>query len=215
MEDDQAEQAATVQDADEDEDVTERDSDEEEARMVAVEDEMVARAEAQVVERHAELQREYERKEEDRQQLLETRALQDEEAAEAELAVHVDAEEAGEEVEAVVRELRMEAQEAALREMEGSLHALHITAIKEDRRYDAQVERDERRFMQTVEELQEVAIEAEEGRRREEGQAMFERRVVLEEEGVEAIEKEAAQSLFRLKRCSEAEKRYLASKRTT
>ena len=166
----------------------------------------------QVVERHAELQREYERKEEDRQLLSETRALQQEEAAEEELAVHVEAEEAGEEVEAVVRELRMEAQEEALREMEGALHTLHITAIKEDKRHDAQVERDERRFMQTVEELQELALEAEEGRRREEGQALFDRRVVLEEEGMEAIELEEAQAAFRLRRCSEAEKRYLDCK---
>ena len=43
-------------------------------------------------------------------------------------------------------------------------------------------------------------------------QALFGRRVVLEEEGVEAVALEEAQAAFRLWRCSEAEKRYLDCK---
>jgi len=121
-----------------------------------------------------ELQREHEAKEAAREQLKQVRMQQEAAAAEAELAEHVEAEEAGEEVEELVRELRMEAQESALRQMEGVIHKLHITSIKADTAYNAQVAADEERFMRAVEALQEDVVEEEERRRLDEGQERHE-----------------------------------------
>ena len=139
---------------------------------------------------HRELERLLEEEEEaEKQQVAREEAEHDE-----------DSEALQDEIEALVRELRNQAQENGLRRVEAHIHKSHVTTIKNVKEYEHEIDAIQERFMSSVLEQQERILEEQENEKFETCFENYTTNIQLSLEGKDAFEFEADQNEQRVRR---------------
>jgi hypothetical protein len=104
------------------------------------------------------------------------------------------------EIEDLVRELRMQSLEHGLRQVEGQIHTLHQTSLKADREWEHESHAAQELYMESVLEQQERVLEEQEEEKQEACLGHYDLNRQLDSAGDEAIEAEADQNEQRKRR---------------